>query len=425
MKKLLFTLILITFSTLGFSRDFDELFENKTLRIDYIHAGNAESESYYFESLKEEPHFAGSRINLIDDNNLGLQYLKVYDIETQELIYSRGFCVLFTEWQATPEAKVTSKAYRESMVMPYPKKPVRIEIHSRNKQGLFEKKFEHQVDPSSIYIEKRTPSLPWFDVHKSGEPATCIDIVFIAEGYGADEQEKFKADCENFRAQIFTFSPLKEKSHKFNIRGVWSTSIQSGVTNPGENSWRSTALNAKFYTFESERYQMVDDFQRVRDIAANVPYDLIYIISNTDKYGGGGIYNFYGISSSSHPTQAGRVFVHEFGHLLLGLADEYESDASVEDFYPAGVEPWEINIARDLDLATKPIWRSLLDDSTPVPTVATEENSSLVGVYQGGGYASEGIYRPWVNCMMRTLNDGGFCPVCRQGISDMIDFICE
>ncbi|MFI3281552.1 MAG: M64 family metallopeptidase [Rikenellaceae bacterium] len=424
MKKILITAVGTLLCAAGFSQSFGDYFEEKSLRIDYIHAGNALEESYYFEALKEEPHFAGSRVNLIDDNNLGMQYLKVYDLSSEELIYSRGFCVLFTEWQATAEAKQISRAYRESMVMPYPKNDVRIEIHSRNREGNFVKKFEHVVDPSSIYIEKRKCSLPTFEVHGSGAPANSVDIVFIPEGYSADEYDKFKADCENFSSQIFTFSPLKEESARFNIRAVWSPSVDSGVSVPGEQ-WCNTALGAKFYTFESERYQMVDDFQRVRDVAANVPYDLIYIISNTTKYGGGGIYNYYGISSSSHPTEAGRIFVHEFGHLLLGLADEYEGDASVDDFYPQGVEPWELNITRDIKLEKKPVWRNLVESATPVPTEESDANSAVVGVYEGGGYASEGIYRPWVNCMMRTLNDGGFCPVCRQGILDMIDFICE
>ena len=38
---------------------------------------------------------------------------------------------------------------------------------------------------------------------------------------------------------------------------------------------------------------MTKDFHQVRNIAANAPYDQIYILVNTEKYGGGAIYNFY------------------------------------------------------------------------------------------------------------------------------------
>lgn len=87
---------------------------------------------------------------------------------------------------------------------------------------------------------------------------------------------------------------------------MWTPSDDSGVTIPGENVWRNTACGASFYTFDSERYQMVTDFQRLRDMAAHVPYDYIYVLSNTQKYGGGGIFNFYGISAAHHPTRTGK-----------------------------------------------------------------------------------------------------------------------
>ncbi len=81
-----------------------------------------------------------------------------------------------------------------------------------------------------------------------------------------------------------------------------------------------------------------------RDIAAHVPYDHIYVLSNTQKYGGGGIYNFYGISAAHHPNRTGKIYVHEFGHVLLGLGAEYIGNVSYNDMYPTDVEPWEANL---------------------------------------------------------------------------------
>ncbi|MFI3322285.1 MAG: M64 family metallopeptidase [Rikenellaceae bacterium] len=426
MKKLILTLSLLCATTIAKAEEFEKYFENKTLRMDYIHAGNYNSESYYFERLLEEPYFAGSRKNLVDTNNFGNQYLKVFDTESGKLIYSKGFCVLFSEWADTQEAREISKAYKEAVVMPYPKNRVRIELHSRKSDGEFEKKFEHEVDPSSIYIEKYSCNLPVFEVQYSGNGANKVDVVLIPEGYDADEKDEFKAACSHFASEMFRFSPYKENAQKFNIRGVWSPSPEHGVTIPGEYEWRRTTVDAKFYTLESERYQMVDNFQKVRDIAANAPYDLIYIISNTQKYGGGAIYNFYGISSANNAQSSGEVFAHEFGHLLLGLADEYVGGVTVNEMYPEGVEPWEVNITRKIDFEkNKPIWSNLIDKSLPNPTPATAENGDKVGMYEGGGYLEKGIYRPWVNCMMNTLKDSEFCPVCSKGIEDMIDFICE
>lgn len=82
---------------------------------------------------------------------------------------------------------------------------------------------------------------------------------------------------------------------------------------------------------------------KVRDFAANAPYDQIYILVNTDKYGGGAIYNFYSVSVSGNLSSP-KVFIHEFGHAFAGLADEYAYEDSFENMYEKGVEPWEPNI---------------------------------------------------------------------------------
>jgi len=45
-----------------------------------------------------------------------------------------------------------------------------------------------------------------------------------------------------------------------------------------------------------------------------------------------------------------------------------------------------------------------------------------VGAFEGGGYVSEGIYRPAVDCRMFSLSLVGFDPVCTAAIERVIDF---
>src|SRR4029077_14525266 len=61
------------------------------------------------------------------------------------------------------------------------------------------------------------------------------------------------------------------------------------------------------------------------------------------------------------------VFVHEFGHHIAGLADEYyTSDVA---YLPASdrVEPWEPNVTALLDPAAFK-WRDLVEAATPLLT---------------------------------------------------------
>ncbi|MFY9153561.1 MAG: M64 family metallopeptidase [Prolixibacteraceae bacterium] len=422
--KYIFSLVFILIFVPQSEAKFSKLFENSTLRLDYYHCGNACTEKYYFDELIQEPFWGGSETNLIDEMAYGNHMLEVRLAETSELIYSKGFGTLFDEWQTTPEAKTTDCCYPESVIMPFPKEKIVVSISSRNKQGIFEKLFEHAVDPKSYFIKKEREKLPVFDVVKSGDPAKKVDIVLLPEGYTEDQKEFFTADCQKFADAFFSYSPYSENKNKFNIRGVWAPSKEEGPDIPGNNIWNKTRMNGSYYTFDSERYLMIDDFQGVRDVAGNAPYDYIYILANTEKYGGGAIFNFYGISAAHHLDETGKIYIHEFGHLFAGLGDEYVGGVEYSDFYPTTVEPWEPNLTTLVDFGKK--WKNLLPDGIEIPTPAKDRNTLILGVYEGGGYVSKGVYRPWMNCMMNNLHTiDVFCPVCKQAIQDMIDFNCK
>lgn len=403
---------------------FEDFFSDKTMRFDYFRCGNAEAEAIYLDKIKEEPHWGGSKINLIDKFDYGNHRFRIIDIESGSLIYSRGYCSLFKEWQATEEARITSKCYQESIHFPYPKKNVKIALDSRDSSGKWIERFEYTIDPNNYAIQKFKPIGDPFDVIINGASQHCVDIALIAEGYTESERKEFETACQYFAEQMFTFSPYKENKRKFNIRGVWIASPESGVTMPGQNNWINTAASAKFNTLGSERYQMIDNLQTIKDIAAAVPYDVIYVLTNTDKYGGGGIYNFYGISSAKQTNSTGKVYIHEFGHLFAGLGDEYAGGTEMDEFYPLQVEPWEANLTTLTDFDKKE-WRKMLKKNTLVPTPIKESNTNTLGVYEGGGYMSKGIYRPYIHCLMNHFNVDYFCPVCSKAIVDMIDFHCK
>lgn len=408
--------------------EFDRYFHEKTLRLDYVHAGDSRSDGFYFTRLVEEPFWGGPRIGLVDTASRGNYCFNVYDLASGRLIYSRGFSSLFFEWQATGEADVANRAMEESIVMPMPKNSARVEICRRNGEGKFVPAFEKTIDTDSYFIDRdRKQVFPVYDVKCSGDPACKVDVVLIPEGYTAEEMEKFKNDCRIFADGIMSFSPYAENADKFNFRAVLAPSEESGTDIPADGCWKRTLLNSSFYTFDSERYLMTENFWKVRDVAANAPYDVIYIIANSEKYGGGAIYNHYGISIAGNEHSA-KVYVHEFGHLFAGLGDEYVGTTSYNDLYPVDVEPWEPNLTTLKNFSSK--WEDMLPEGTPVPTPLFGDRTDTVstdrlGVYEGGGYASKGIYRPCPDCLMNSFRADGFCPVCSRAIVRMIEFYCE
>lgn len=161
----------------------------------------------------------------------------------------------------------------------------------------------------------------------------------------------------------------------------------------------------------------------IYDAAAVVPYEHIYILVNTERYGGGGFYNFLSVCSADNELTK-EVFVHEFGHGFAGLGDEYyTSDVAYEDFYNLEVEPWEPNITTLVDFDMK--WKLAVSDSVPVPTPRKIKYRNTVGVFEGGGYMAEGIYSPVIDCRMKSNEAKEFCPVCREAIKKIIHYHCE
>ena len=340
------------------------------------------------------------------------------------LIYSRGYSSLFGEWQTTNEAKNINKAFYESIIFPFPKNKVIIKWYSRNDAGKFKNTMELLVDPASYFIDPSLPKpYPLYTAHHSGDYHQKVDIVILPDGYAKNEMELFKKDCDKFANELFKYHPYCDYKESFNIVGVLAPSEESGIDIPADSVWKSTQLNSSFYTFDSERYCMTEDYKSVRDLAANAPYDQIYILANNEKYGGGAIYNFYSLSVNSN-AKAGQIFIHELGHGFAGLADEYySSSTSYNEFYNLSTEPWEPNITTLVNFDAK--WRHLLSKNIPVPTPDTEEYKGKTGVFEGGGYVAEGVYRPRHDCLMKSFNDTIFCAACNEAIIEMILFYTE
>jgi hypothetical protein len=399
--------------------DFDQWFDNKALRIDYFLAGDANTQHFFLDDIREEYFWSGSPLSLIDGLGLGTHRVEVTEMQNGTLIYSLGFCTLFQEWQTTAEAKYLTRAFEQVTRIPFPKQKVEVSFKTRDKDGKFAELYKFEVDPSSIFINRRAPeTIQSSKIVDNGHYSHKLDIAFIAEGYTREDMDKFKADVKRFADFLFTQPPFNEFADDINIWAVESISDGVGPSNPGTGYWNITATQSEFYTFGIDRYLTTNRFHRVMDIAALVPGDQVYILVNTSEYGGGGIYNHYSMATADHEI-SNIVFIHEFGHGLAGLGDEYyTSDVAYQDFYPLHVEPWEPNLTTLVDFKSK--WLHMMDKDTPVPTPSTKEFSGKVGVFEGGGYMHKGLYRPFIDCRMKSNEAKTFCPVCQNAIRSVI-----
>ena len=404
---------------------FDEWFTEASLRIDYTLTGNDKNTSFALKEMIREPYWSGSTVNLIDKLEYGNYIVKVYEPGTDHLLFSKGYQNLYGEWQTTAEASKVTKTFDESVIVPFPKKQVEVVLYRKDWEGRLLEGMRLTVNPDDYFIRTADKlNLPVYEAWIGNKDITkAVDIVILPEGYTQEEMGKFIKDCDFFVKSLFDYAPYDRYKNSFNVRGLMAPSKESGCTEPGDHIYRNTVMRFSYWTFDSERYCMTTDNRDLRDLAGQVPYDQIYVLVNSQKYGGGGIYNFY-CSSAASNSFSGDIIIHEFGHGFAGLADEYYQDeTSYGDFYNNDIEPWEPNITTLVDFDAK--WKDMLDKKTPVPTPREKKYEHTIGVFEGGGYESEGIYSPHIDCLMKTFKGHEFCPVCQRAIERMILYYSE
>ena len=135
---------------------FSNIFESKSLRLDYYHCGNADSEKFYFGELKQEPFWAGSKTHMVDTNGYGSYQMEVHSVENNTLLYSHGFSTLFSEWQSSPEAKATDRCFPESVVMPFPRQKVMVSISRETKRECLKRSLNTWLDPDQPFYQQGT-----------------------------------------------------------------------------------------------------------------------------------------------------------------------------------------------------------------------------------------------------------------------------
>lgn len=419
--------------------DFESYFVDKTMRVDYIHRGDVSSEKFELVSAKPEGVWAGKTYHLTDPYQLGLYFYEVYDVATNKLIFSQGFCSVFGEWQTTAEAKEKTLPFKESIRIPWPKAKVNIVMKKRDAKNILQPIWNFEVDPTGFNAEQKPSTVKVNQLVNNGDVKSKVDIVILGDGYTSEEMNVFREDANKFVEYFFAVDPYKARKNDFNVWSVEVISQESGIANPAKNFFPKNPLETTYNTFGVDRYVLSNNDWAVRDYAGAAPYDFIVILLNSNKYGGGGIYNLY-ITAGARSDYNDYVFVHEMGHHIAGLADEYYQSHVAYDPVSTSVEPWEFNVTALLNPENLK-WKDIATPGIPIPTpwnkaeyeksnsnksklLENDPYAGKIGAFEGANYLSNGMYRPQVDCIMfsKSLQ---FCKVCERGLNQVIDLYCK
>jgi len=445
--------------------NFDDYFVNKTMRLDYFHTGNSETEHFAVDKILSDGQWYGSKKVLIDELELGYFFLEVIDQETKTLLYSRGFSSVFGEWQMTPEAEKEWGTFHETVRFPWPLKPVTVRLKKRDNLNKFQAIWTYNIDPASRMVNpsdmKHTEEV--VAIHESGDPNEKLDLVLLGDGYTAKEMDKFIADAKRVTGYLLSVEPYKSRKNDINVWAVKTPSQESGVSRPHPEVFKRTALSAHYSSFDSERYVLSYDNKTIRNAASAAPYEFTSILINEQTYGGGGIYKLYTTNAVDNKFSK-YLMIHEMGHHIADLADEYYSSSTAYEAPNVDIEPYETNVTALLDKDNLK-WKDLVEEGTPIPTpwnkeeydnysyevqkervklraakveeslmedffmnahykqdtfFAAEKYKDKIGAFEGAKYNQHGLYRSQLDCIMYTRHTE-YCKVCQRSISTVID----
>ncbi len=233
------------------------------------------------------------------------------------------------------------------------------------------------------------PVLAPIPLHGTGPDDARLDLVILGDGYQEAELSRFSDDADAVLTALLSLEPWARHGNLLNVWRVDTASTASGISHAEFPTplIRETAWSCSYGCQGVDRLICCDEAGMVEAVSAQIPaFDAILVLVNDPAYGGAGGFTY---AAATNGVDGVDIAVHEVGHALVGLWDEY-------DYGLAGTGDLGPNCAAD---------------ASSVPW-ASWEGEVGVGAFDGCSY--DDLVRPTEEgCIMRTL-DGDYCPVCRQ-----------
>ncbi len=261
----------------------------------------------------------------------------------------------------------------------------------------------------------------------NGPTTNRVNLVIFSEGYTNGQLAAFLNSATNAANVFLNTEPYAEYSNYFNVFAVFTNSAHVGSTHLISRGY------AAGYTYFNSSYDAVSDFYitippntvdanpshgqgeinsllwtNYRAIFPSTNNNLPALLVNDPVIGGSdGGSSDYGHTAISAISYISYILVHESGHTLGGLGDEYTTP------YPGystnDVEP---NTTVQTNLSNIK-WNAWITNGTPIPTPVQIAYENSVGLFQGAHYHTTNWYRPYYNCCMQSYG-AAFCPVCQE-----------
>jgi hypothetical protein len=256
-----------------------------------------------------------------------------------------------------------------------------------------------------------------FTVRLTGPVSNRVNVVFFSEGYTTNDLAgHFLADVTNAMNNLFSYQPYQEYQNYCNIFAIAVPSTNSGSTHPYYQEINNTFFGSTYDPYSDYLLTLpTAGLKKMTNLLASLLPQAglpIILVNDYTDGGGGGVANVI----SRGPSQR-EILVHETGHTLGRLEDEYDYYYSDLNLIPTAAAPNTSQVTNRAAIS----WNLWITNGTPLPTPNTASYAGTVGLFQGANYQTNGWYRPQQDCMMRTLGTP-FCAVCSEAL---VKAICQ
>lgn len=220
-----------------------------------------------------------------------------------------------------------------------------------------------------------------------------IHIVIVGDGYQENEDTLFAGHVENLIDMMLDDPAIATHVTALNIHAVTSISADTGIDDQFGDDARNTTFDSGYYCNNIERLICADELKMFDRALAEYEYlDQLILLANDRRFGGSG--GSVAIASAYFPE----IAIHEMGHSIARLADEYV-DGSID--VASGfslIEGQYPNVSNLIDPTAVP-WSHWITDVNNYPTQTGEPG---VGIFEGAFYREKELYRPTNNSRMRS-----------------------
>ena len=436
-----------------------QTFSAGALRLDLRHQRIDGVETFVLRSLRFEPSWGARVPPRLSTLDWGDYRLSLYD-DRRAVLFRVGFDTALERAQG-------GGATRLSVRCPMPSRSTRVVIEKRRAAKIFQDVWTSTLDPHDSAIDRTERVIPDSRVHtvlSNGVPSAKVDIAILGDGYAARDYSKFSADAARAAEYLFSADPFRRRKNDFNVSAVFVPSMDAGISDDYEGIRKSTAFGGAFLGGDAERTIAIRRLDSLYEAASAVPYDFILVLANARRYGGSSIFGGPAVAAIDSAA-APYLVVHEFAHVIGGLADEYYVPKGDGPAYAGNVEPWNPNVTiragseKWRDLANAPARASAWNKSeyeiyfssyvrryyalraAHAPEAAVESlmrearnrtatllakdvTPRQVGWFEGGNGYAKGVFRSETDCVMFSLRTDRFCSACSQAIERNIDEHC-